>query len=213
MNTVKRGLNEVEKGDSYRPGERIRMPGGGKKKLVHTDATLLSDLEEELEPKGDSMSLVRWTTKSLDHLTKAMAIKGHQIRKSALAEVLDEQGFSLRANKKTIEGKSHPDRDAQFAHINGKVQEFEESSAPVISVDCKKKELVGNFKNNGRQWQAKGEDTHVNVYDFVSLSHGKAVPYGVYDMVHKKGFVNVGIDHDTAEFAVESIRRWWHSGH
>lgn len=211
LNTVKRGLRELESGESYRPGERIRMRGGGKKKLVHTDATLLPDLEQELQPKGDPMSTLRWTTKSLECLSKAMATKGHTIGRSALAEVLHGQGFSLRANKKTIEGKSHPDRDAQFAHINGKCQEFEEQGTPIISVDCKKKELVGNFKNNGREWQAKGEDTHVSVYDFASLADGKAVPYGIYDLVHKRGFVNVGIDHDTAEFAVESIRRWWHS--
>jgi transposase len=209
LNTVKRGLAELEAGESYQPGERIRKVGGGKKKLVETDATLLADLEQELEPKGDPMSFVQWTSKSLAHLVEALATKGHHIRKSALAEILHGLGFSLRANKKTIEGTSHPDRDAQFAHINEKCKEFEKQGNPMISVDCKKKELVGNFKNNGREWQAKGEDTCVNVYDFLSLADGKAVPYGIYDLVHKRGFVNVGIDHDTAEFAVESIRRWW----
>jgi transposase len=212
-NTVKRGLSELEAGESYQPGARIRKVGGGKKKLVETDTTLLADLEQELEPKGDPMSLLRWTSKSLDRLVKALAAKGHHIKKSALAEVLHAQGFSLHANKKTIEGKSHADRDAQFAHINGKCQEFEQKGAPIISVDCKKKELLGTFKNNGREWQAKGEQTCVNVYDFLSLADGKALPYGSYDLVHKKGFVNVGIDHETAQFAVESIRRWWlHSG-
>ena len=210
LNTVKRGLKELEAGESYRPGERIRKPGGGKKRLIEADATLLADLEQEVEPKGDPMSLLRWTTKSLAHLVKALAAKGHSIRKSALAEVLHAQGFALRANKKTIEGKSHVDRDAQFAHINGTCKAFEQQGAPIISVDCKKKELLGNFKNNGREWQAKGEQTSVNVYDFVSLADGKAIPYGIYDVVHKSGFVNVGIDHETAEFAVESIRRWWH---
>jgi Rhodopirellula transposase DDE domain len=112
---------------------------------------------------------------------------------------------------KSIEGTSHPDRDAQFHYINSTCKAFEQNGNPIISVDCKKKELLGNFKNNGREWQAKGEQSSVNVYDFVSLADGKAVPYGVYDLVHKRGFVNVGIDHDTAEFAVESIRRWWHS--
>ncbi len=210
LNTVKRGLKELEAGESYRPGERIRKPGGGKKRLMETDATLLADLEQEVEPKGDPMSLLRWTTKSLDHLVKALAAKGHHIRKSALAEVLHAQGFSLRANKKTIEGQSHADRDGQFAHINSTCKTFEQKGAPIISVDCKKKELLGNFKNNGREWQAKGEETNVNVYDFLSLADGKAIPYGIYDLVHKSGFVNVGIDHETAEFAVESIRRWWH---
>ncbi len=210
LNTVKRGLKDLEAGESYRPGERIRKPGGGKKRLMETDATLLSDLEQEVEPKGDPMSLLRWTTKSLDHLVKALAVKGHHIKKSALAEVLHEQGFSLRANKKTIEGQSHADRDGQFAHITDTCKAFEQQGAPIISVDCKKKELLGNFKNNGREWQAKGEQTSVNVYDFVSLADGFAIPYGIYDLVHKSGFVNVGIDHETAEFAVESIRRWWH---
>ena len=209
INTVKRGLSELEVGESYQPGERIRKVGGGKKKLVETDATLLADLEQELEPKGDPMSLLRWTSKSLAHLVKALSAKGHYIKKSALAELLHTQGFSLHANKKTIEGKAHADRDAQFAHINGTCKEFEQKGAPIISVDCKKKELLGNFKNNGREWQAKGEQTEVNVYDFLSIADGKAIPYGIYDLVHKNGLVNVGIDHETAEFAVESIRRWW----
>src|SRR2546425_1854146 len=209
LNTVKRGLKELEAGELYRPGERVRKVGGGMKKLMETDATLLADLEQELEPKGDPMSLLRWTSKSLAQLVKALEAKGHSIRKSALAEVLHAQGFSLRANKKTIEGTAHEDRDAQFAHINSTGKEFEQKGAPIISVDCKKKELIGHFKNNGREWQAKGEDTHVNVYDFLSLADGKAIPYGIYDLVHNRGFVNVGIDHETAEFAVESIRRWW----
>ncbi len=211
LNTVKRGLKELEAGESYQPGERIRKEGGGKKKLVETDATLLADLEQELEPKGDPMSWVRWTSKSLAHLVEALTAKGHAIRKSALAEILHDLGFSLHVNKKSIEGTSHPDRDAQFQYINSTCKVFEQKGNPIISVDCKKKELIGNFKNNGREWQAKGEQTSVNVYDFLSLADGKAVPYGVYDLVHKRGFVNVGIDHDTAEFAVESIRRWWHS--
>jgi transposase len=209
LNTVKRGLRELEAGESYQPGERIRKVGGGKKKLVERDPTLLTDLEEELEPKGDPMSLVQWTSKSLAHLVEALEAKGHHIKKSALAEILHELGFSLHVNKKRIEGTSHPDRDAQFHHINTTCKAFEHNGNPMISVDCKKKELIGNFKNNGREWQANGEQTSVNVYDFLSLASGKAVPYGIYDLVHKRGFVNVGIDHDTAEFAVESIRRWW----
>jgi transposase len=212
LNTVKRGLKEREAGDNYQPGERIRKRGGGRKKLAHTDPTLLVDLERELEPKGDPMSLVpwvRWTTKSLAHLVQALQGKGHRIRKSALAELLHEQRFSLRVNKKSIEGQSHPDRDEQFAHINARCKEFEHKGAPIISVDCKKKELIGRFRNNGREWQAQGEERVVNVYDFLSLADGKAIPYGIYDLVHNMGFVNVGIDHETAEFAVESIRRWW----
>lgn len=157
------------------------------------------------------MSFVQWTSKSLAHLVEALAAKGHQIKKSALAEILHDLGFSLHANKKSIEGTSHPDRDAQFEHINSTCRAFEQQGNPIISIDCKKKELIGTFKNNGTEWEAKGEHTHVNVYDFLSLADGKAVPYGVYDLVHNRGFVNVGIDHDTAEFAVESIRRWWHT--
>jgi Rhodopirellula transposase DDE domain len=209
LNTVKRGLKEREAGDNYQPGERIRKVGGGMKKLAQTDLTLLVDLEGELEPKGDPMSLVRWTTKSLSHLVQVLEVKGHRIKKSALAELLHEQRFSLRVNKKSIEGQSHPDRDEQFAHINARCKEFEHKGAPIISVDCKKKELIGQFRNNGREWQAQGEERVVNVYDFVSLADGKAIPYGIYDLVHNVGFVNVGIDHETAEFAVESIRRWW----
>lgn len=210
VNTVKRGLAELEEGASYQPGERVRKKGGGKKKLVETDATLLADLEQELEPKGDPMSFVQWTSKSLAHLVEALRAKGHRIKKSALAEILHALGFSLHVNKKSIEGTSHPDRDAQFHHINSTCKAFEQNGHPIISVDCKKKELLGNFKNGGREWQAKGEQTNVNVYDFLSLADGKAIPYGIYDLVHKRGFVNVGIDHETAEFAVESIRRWWH---
>jgi transposase len=210
LTTVKRGLREREAGQTYRPGARIRQPGAGRKPLAQSDPTLLSDLEQLLEPKGDPMSLVRWTTKSLAHLVHALAAQGHHIQKSALAELLHEQGFSLHVNKKSIEGETHPDRDAQFAHIRATCQAFEVQGAPIISVDCKKKELLGQFKQNGREWQAKGVDTVVNVYDFLSLADGKAIPYGVYDLVHNHGFVNVGIDHDTAEFAVASIRRWWY---
>ena len=211
QNTVKRGLKELEAGEVYQPGARIRKPGGGMKKLVETDAMLLRDLEQELSPKGDPMSLVQWTSKSLAHLVEALAAKGHQIKKSALTEILHDLGFSLHANKKSIEGTSHPDRDAQFEHITSTCRAFEQQGNPIISIDCKKKELIGNFKKNGTEWEAKGEHTHVNVYDFLSLADGKAVPYGVYDLVHNRGFVNVGIDHETAEFAVESIRRWWHT--
>jgi Rhodopirellula transposase DDE domain len=208
-NTIRRGMRELEAGDQYKEGERIRKEGGGRKSSVTQDATLLADLEGLLQPKGDPMSLVQWTNKSLSHLVKALEALGHSIKKSALAELLHKQHYSLHANKKTIEGKQHPDRNAQFEHINKKCEEFKNKGNPAISVDCKKRELLGNFKNNGREWQAKEENTCVNVYDFVSLADGKAIPYGIYDLVQKTGFVNVGIDHETAEFAVESIRRWW----
>jgi transposase len=163
LNTVKRGLREREAGETYHPGARIRRLGAGRKKLASIDSTLLTDLEHILEPKGDPMSLVRWTTKSLAHLVQALEAQGHRIKKSALAELLHEQGFSLHSNKKTIEGEAHPDRDAQFAQINAACQAFEAQGAPIISVDCKKKELLGQLKQNGREWQAKGQDTLVNV--------------------------------------------------
>ena len=208
-NTIKRGMAEIEAGDLYTPGERVRGKGAGGKYLKDTDVTLLSDLEFLLEPKGDPMSLTRWTTKSLSKLVDGLADKGHSIQKSALANLLASLGFSLKANKKNIEGVSHLDRDEQFQHINHSAKVFESRGNPIISVDCKKKELIGDFKNNGKEWQAKGQHTPVNVYDYRSLADGKALPYGVYDVVHNSGFMNVGIDHDTACFAVESIRRWW----
>ena len=208
-NTVRRGVREVEAGEGYTPGDRQRKQGGGRKKASTKDATLLADLEGLLEPKGDPMSLLKWTSKSVAHLTGALQAMGHTIADTALRDVLLSLGYSLRANKKTIEGNSHEDRDAQFARIKERCEQFAQAGNPIISVDCKKKELLGTFKNNGREWQAKGEQTSVNVYDFLSLAAGKAIPYGIYDLVHNRGFVNVGIDHDTAEFAVESIRRWW----
>ncbi len=208
-NTVRRGLAEIEGEDRYTPGARQRKQGGGRQKKESQDESLISDLEGLLDPKGDPMSLVQWTTKSMAHLKQALQALGHHVGESTIRRVLHTLGYSLRSNKKSIEGSSHPDRDGQFVHIKEQCQAFEEQGHPIISVDCKKKELLGNFKNNGREWQAAGEDTVVNVYDFVSLADGKAIPYGVYDLVHNRGFVNVGIDHDTAEFAVESIRRWW----
>ena len=209
VNTVKRGMSEIRSGDLYTPGSRIRAKGAGPKRIIDTDTTLKSDLELLLKPKGDPMSLVRWTTQSLASLVEAITKQGHVMKKSALYEYLISEGFSLKANKKNIEGLGNPDRDLQFQHINQSCKTFEDKGNPIISVDCKKKELIGNFKNNGREWSPKGQNTIVNVYDFKSLSDGKAVPYGVYDVLRNSGFVNVGVDHDTASFAVESIRRWW----
>jgi transposase len=208
-NTVRRGLEEIEGEDRYTPGARQRKLGAGRKKKESQDETLILDLEGLLDPKGDPMSLVTWTSKSMAHLKQGLQALGHHVGESTIRRVLPTLGYSLRSNKKNIEGTSHPDRDGQFVHIQAQCQVFEEQGNPIISVDCKKKELLGNFKNQGREWQARGEDTGVNVYDFLSLADGKAVPYGIYDLVHTRGFVNVGIDHDTAEFAVESIRRWW----
>lgn len=209
INTIKRGIQEIAAGDLYIPGSRIRAKGAGPKRIIDTDQTLKKDLEQILEPKGDPMNPLRWTSKSLAYLVAAITKQGHKMKKSALYEYLRSEGFSLKANKKNIEGVSHPDRNSQFHHISQTCKIFEEKGDPIISVDCKKKELIGNFKNNGREWQPKGQNTIVNVYDFKSLSDGKAVPYGVYDVIQNAGFINVGIDHDTASFAVESIRRWW----
>jgi transposase len=209
QNTIRRGLREIEAGDRYSAGDRQREEGGGRKKAVEKDATLQEDLESLLEPKGDPMSLLKWTCKSVAHLKQALEQMGHQVAETTIRRLLRAQGYSLRANKKNIEGASHPDRDAQFKHITTKCQMFEQQANPIISIDCKKKELLGNFKNNGAEWLAKGKKTEVNAYDFRSLADGKAIPYGVYDLLHNQGFVNVGIDHDTAEFAVESLRRWW----
>jgi transposase len=206
--TISRGLIEIEKPISM---ERVREVGGGRKSLKDKDKTLVKDLENIVEPKGDPMSLLLWTTKSLAHLVETLQKKGHEIKKSALADLLSVLGFSLKGNKKNIEGKSHPDRDEQFKHIKKSCELFENEKSPIISVDCKKKELIGNFKNAGKEWCGKGKNEIVNVYDFISLGDGKAAPYGVYDVLKNTGFVNVGVDHDTAAFAVESIRRWWNT--
>lgn len=214
VNTIKRGIEEIAAGDMYTPGSRIRAKGAGPKRIIDTDTTLKKDLELLLQPKGDPMSPIRWTSKSLANIVEAITKQGHIMKKSALYDYLRSEGFSLKANKKNIEGVSHIDRDLQFQHIRQTCKTFERNENPIISVDCKKKELIGNFKNNGREWQPKGQNTVVNVYDFKSLSDGKAIPYGVYDVLKNAGFVNVGIDHDTASFAVESIRRWWNTvGH
>src|SRR5581483_8069684 len=208
QNTVRRGIREVEAGEGYTPGQRQRAQGGGRKKESEKDPTLLSDREGLLEPKGDRMSLLKWTGKSVAHLKAALHAMGHPIADTALREVLLSPGSSLRAKKKNVEGSSHEDRDAHFAQIKERCQHFEQQGTPIISVDGKQKELLGTFQNNGREWQARGEETEVNVSDFLSLADGKAIPYGVSDLGHHRGFVNVGIDHDPAEFAGESIRRW-----
>jgi len=161
--TISRGIQELQ--HPFDP-ERIRVSGGGRKKLSDVDTKLLTDLEKLVEPKGDPMSLLQWTTKSLAHLVEALHAQQHTIKKSALANLLSSLTFSLKANKKSIEGVSHPDRDEQFHHIKNTCELFEQAGNPIISVDCKKKELIGNFKNNGREWQAKGRNTVVNVYDF-----------------------------------------------
>jgi transposase len=190
---------------------RIRQPGGGRKRTAAKDATLLHDLEQLVEPasRGDPESPLRWTCKSVRKLADELNRQGHQVSHRLVAELLQELGFSLQANRKTREGASHPDRNAQFEHINAQVQAYQSAGQPVISVDTKKKELIGDFKNGGRELRPQGDPETVRVHDFVIPELGKATPYGVYDVTHNLGWVNVGIDHDTASFAVESIRRWW----
>lgn len=210
-NTSKRGMRELEAGAISTAAERIRKEGGGRKPLVETAATLLPDLEELLDPKGAPMSLVQWTSKSLSQVTQALSARGHRIKKAALAELRHKRQFSLRATKKTSDGKGHPDRNAPCEHITGKGEECKQQGNPRISVDCQKKERRGHCQKNGREGQAKGEETCGNVDDFVWLADGKAVPSGIEDRVHTSGLVNVGIEHETAEVAVESISRGWHS--
>ena len=208
--TIQRGLQEL-KARRPLPAERIRRPGGGRKKAVAKDPTLVADLEGLVEPtaSGDPMSPLRWTAKSVRQLAATLQSMGHQVSRQLVAELLAAAGYSLQANRKTREGPSHPDRDAQFRYINQHVRRFHAAGQPVISVDTKKKELVGDFKNAGRQWRPKGQPERVRVHDFLIPTRGKAIPYGVYDLTRNAGWVAVGVDHDTATFAVRTIGRWW----
>ena len=211
-NTIVAGRRDIsEQRASVKETGRIRSPGGGRKKTVHKDPTLERDLETLIEPvtRGDPESALRWTCKSVRKLAGELNRMGHKTSHRMVAELLKTMGYSLQANRKTIEGSAHPDRDAQFERIYEKVKAFQREGQPVISVDTKKKELIGNYKNGGREWRPKGQPEQVLVHDFQSLGEGKINPYGVYDVLRNMGWVNVGIDHDTAAFAVESIRRWW----
>jgi transposase len=211
INTVRRGIQELEIHSGGEPIARVRKPGGGRKKLREKDSALVSSIDALIEPytRGDPERPLRWTCKSVRRLAEELKAQGHTISPSKVAELLDELGYSLQSHRKRNEGKGHEDRDAQFAHINGKAAAFLSENQPVISVDTKKKELVGKFKNAGREWRPQGQPEEVNVYDFPDPQLGKAIPYGVYDIARNEGWVSVGSDHDTSEFAVESIRRWW----
>lgn len=189
----------------------IRAPGGGRKRLVDTDATLLADLDALVEPttRGDPMSPLRWTCKSTTHLAAELGARGHRVSQRTVCELLAKLNYSLQSVRKTREGAQHPERDAQFHYIAQRVGEFQHHHQPVISVDTKKKELIGGFKNTGRECHPKGQPEEVRVHDFIDEELGKVAPYGVYDLTANLGWVSVGIDHDTAEFAVQSIRRWW----
>ena len=193
------------------PQGRQRRPGGGRKPLTEHDPTLVRDLEALVEPttRGDPQSGLRWTCKSLRKLAEELGRQGHRVSARKVGDLLHAQGYSLQANRKTEEGSDHPDRDAQFGHINQLALAFQERGQPVVSVDTKKKELVGNFHNGGREWQPKGEPQRVSTHDFPSQAQGKAIPYGVYDVGQNCGWVSVGTDHDTAEFAVATLQQWW----
>ena len=208
---IRRGLTELHETVSLGRTGQIRQPGGGRKRTKDKDPSLQRDLEQLVEPttRGDPESPLRWTCKSVRQLAAELQRQGHHASHQLVSELLHELGYSLQANRKTIEGASHPDRNAQFEYINRQVRAFVRTSDPVISVDTKKKELVGNFKNGGREHRPTGDPERVLVHDFVIPELGRAIPYGVYDVGHNLGWVSVGIDHDTASFAVESIRRWW----
>jgi len=209
--TIRRGLNELREPRGQLGGGRIRRPGGGRKRAVELDPTLRPDLEALIEPgsRGDPGSPLRWTTKSVRRLAAELGLGGHRVSYRIVGELLHELGYSLQANRKVLEGTSHPDRNAQFEHLSTAVQLQLSLGEPVISVDTKKKELIGPFKNGGRELRPKGDPERVLMHDFVIPELGRASPYGVYDVAANEAWVSVGVDHDTGAFAVESIRRWW----
>jgi transposase len=209
-NTIGRGIKELSNKKEMSP-ERVRRSGVGRKKIKDNNPRLVEDLRCLLEPhtRGDPESPLLWTTKSVRNLSKELKKRKYEISYQIVAEILHEMKYSLQSNRKTNEGMSHPDRNTQFEYINSKVKLQQRKKYPVISVDAKKKELVGNFKNSGREWRKKEDPEEVRVHDFIIKELGKVCPYGVYDLVENKGWVNLGIDHDTASFAVESIRQWW----
>ncbi len=211
--TITVGLRELDLPKKQRAVEatRVRRPGGGRRPLTETDPDLLAALEALIEPttRGAPESPLRWTCKSTRRLAEELTRQDHPVGPSTVATLLHQAGYSLQANRKTREGASHPDRNAQFEYINACVQRFQNRGQPAISVDTKKKELVGDFRNGGREWRPQGAPEEVRVHDFLDKKLGKAIPYGVYDLLNNQGWVSVGIDHDTAQFAAHSIRRWW----
>jgi hypothetical protein len=210
--TVAAGLLELDHPETAPPIDRIRRTGAGRKSSAETDPQLLVALDQLIDPytRGDPQSPLRWTCKSTRNLANELTRQGHPISPRTVAALLYEAGYSLQANRKTHEGAAdHPDRDAQFRHINDQVTLWQRQQQPAISVDCKKKELVGDFKNAGREWHPAGQPPEVRCHDFKDKKLGKALPYGVYDLTNNEGWVSVGVDHDTAAFAVASIQRWW----
>ena len=213
--TIRAGLQELAPPDPATgpkaTPERLRRPGGGRKPLGARDLHLVRALETLVDPvtRGDPMSLLRWTCKSAAKLAVELQAQGHAVSERTVNRLLHNLGYSLQSNRKTIEGRAHPDREAQFQYINRRAKAFQRQGHPVVSVDTKKKELVGQFRNGGREWHLQGQPEEVNVHDFPSEALGKVIPYGVYDEATNTGWVSVGVDHDTAEFAVETVRRWW----
>ncbi len=209
--TIRRGIQEIQSAEKLEPPKRFRKAGGGRKKIEVKDPKLIEDLEKIMDENtsGDPMSLLKWTNKSTYKIADELRKLQHKIDPDTVGRLLKENDYSLQANKKNIEGSSIPERDAQFRYINEQAKEFINQGYPVISVDAKKKENVGEFKNPGRTWTKKGQAKEVNVYDFPSLGVGRATPSGIYDLKRNEGMVNVGISYDTSEFAVESIRQWW----
>lgn len=214
--TVRAGVGELEVpggGEEQEARhERIRKTGGGRRTTGEGDPHLLQALERLVEPvtRGDPMSPLRWTCKSAARLAEDLTRQGHAVSERTVNRLLHALGYSLQSNRKTLEGRQHPDRDAQFQYLNRRVKAFQRQGQPVVSVDTKKKELVGQFRNGGREWQPMGHPERVQVHDFPDKALGKVLPYGVYALVANTGWVSVGVDHDTAEFAVETLRRWWH---
>jgi hypothetical protein len=209
--TVSLGASELDSGAE--PLGRVRRPGGGRKRAADLDPGLLPALLALVEPdeRGDPMSPLRWTTKSTRNLAGELTARGHKVSADTVGDLLRAEGFSLQGNAKALEGQRHPDRDAQFRYINEQVKAHQGTADPVISVDTKKKELVGQFANAGREWRPAGQPVPVNSHDFPQDSAGRAIPYGIYDIAGNAGWVSVGTDHDTAAFAVESVRRWWNA--
>ena len=214
--TVRAGLKELEseaatEGVDAMPTGRRRRPGGGRKRVTELDPDLEAALERQLEPmtRGDPDTPLRWTCNSAARLAEQLAAEGHPVSERTVNRLLHALGYSLQGNRKTLEGRQHPDRDAQFRRIDRRVRAFQRLGQPVVSVDTKKKEIVGQYRNGGREWCPRGEPEAVKVHDFPDPDLGKAIPYGVYDLTANTGWVSVGIDHDTAPFAVETLRRWW----
>ena len=207
---ISRGIQQLQSGETLSP-DRSRRPGGGRKRTIDKDIALLADLDALLEPTTAGLpdAPLRWTSKSTRRLAAELQAMGHTVSHRLVAELLHDLGYTLQANRKTREGSQHPDRDAQFHYLNDQVRRCQRRGDPVISVDTKKKELVGDFKNPGREWRPKGSPERVRVHDFIIPQQGKAIPYGVYDLTRDEGWVSVGIDHDTASFAVNAIRSWW----